>query len=301
MVEEILGDGRVDGVRVRDLTTDELSTLPVAGVFVHVGRLPNTALLDGVVALTDAGHVPTDIWMRTELPGLFATGRRTRECSRPGDQCCRRRGHRGDCGAPVPSGALLVRAWRLSDSFGIDRLALEEQPDPPLGRGRARVRVRAVSLNYRDVAMVEHGIPLAVCNCRCFRARMPPARSSRSAPRSLASRSEIVLRPRSSSAGSMATRRCPPPTARCWPAGSTACSPTTIVVDADGLVHVPQHLSDEEVSTLPCAAVTAWHALVDQGSSARRGETILVQGTGGVAIFALQFGLMVGGRVIATS
>ena len=74
VVEEILGDGRVDGVRVRDLTTDELSTLPVAGVFVHVGRLPNTALLDGVVALTDAGHVPTDIWMRTELPGLFAAG-----------------------------------------------------------------------------------------------------------------------------------------------------------------------------------------------------------------------------------
>ena len=74
VVEEILGDGRVDGVRVRDLTTEELSTLPVAGVFVHVGRLPNTVFLDGVVALADAGHVPTDIWMRTELPGLFAAG-----------------------------------------------------------------------------------------------------------------------------------------------------------------------------------------------------------------------------------
>lgn len=74
VVEEILGDGRVDGVRVRDLTTEESSTLPVAGVFVHVGRLPNTAFLDGVVALADAGHVPTDIWMRTELPGLFAAG-----------------------------------------------------------------------------------------------------------------------------------------------------------------------------------------------------------------------------------
>lgn len=74
VLEEILGDGRVDGVRVRDLATGESSTLPVDGVFVHVGRLPNTAFLEGVVALDLGGHVPTDIWMRTELPGLFAAG-----------------------------------------------------------------------------------------------------------------------------------------------------------------------------------------------------------------------------------
>ena len=51
-----------------------------------------------------------------------------------------------------------MRAWRLSDSFGIDRLELEERPDPALGHGEVRVRVRAVSLNYRDLLMVEHGI-----------------------------------------------------------------------------------------------------------------------------------------------
>ncbi len=73
-VEEILGDGRVDGVRVRDLDTGNSATLPVEGVFVHVGRLPNTELLEGVVQLEEGGYVPTDIWMRTELPGLFAVG-----------------------------------------------------------------------------------------------------------------------------------------------------------------------------------------------------------------------------------
>jgi NADPH:quinone reductase-like Zn-dependent oxidoreductase len=72
------------------------------------------------------------------------------------------------------------------------------------------------------------------------------------------------------------------------------------VLHEDGLVHVPEHLTDEEVSTLPCAAVTAWQALVTKGQ-VRAGETILVQGTGGVAIFALQFGLMLGARVIVTS
>jgi thioredoxin reductase (NADPH) len=73
-IVEILGDGRVDGIRVRDLGTGESSTLPVDGVFVHVGRLPNTELLEGVVQLEKGGYVPTDIWTRTELPGLFAVG-----------------------------------------------------------------------------------------------------------------------------------------------------------------------------------------------------------------------------------
>ena len=74
VVEEILGGERVEGIRVRDLATGESSTLPVAAVFVHVGRVPNTALLEGVVALDESGRVATDAWMRTELPGLFAAG-----------------------------------------------------------------------------------------------------------------------------------------------------------------------------------------------------------------------------------
>jgi thioredoxin reductase (NADPH) len=74
VLEEILGDGQVAGVRVRDLTSGTSSTVPVAGVFAYAGRLPNAELLEGVVALDEGGHVPTDIWMRTELPGLFAAG-----------------------------------------------------------------------------------------------------------------------------------------------------------------------------------------------------------------------------------
>jgi NADPH:quinone reductase-like Zn-dependent oxidoreductase len=73
-----------------------------------------------------------------------------------------------------------------------------------------------------------------------------------------------------------------------------------VVLHEEGRVHVPEHLTDEEASTLPCAAVTAWHALVTKGRT-RPGETTLVQGTGGVSIFALQFGVLAGTRVIATS
>jgi thioredoxin reductase (NADPH) len=74
VVEEILGDGRVEGVRVRDLASGESSTVPVAAVFAYAGFVPNTACLEGVLALDEGGHVTTDGWRRTERPGLFAAG-----------------------------------------------------------------------------------------------------------------------------------------------------------------------------------------------------------------------------------
>ena len=74
VVEEILGDGRVEVSRLRDLASDESSTVEVAASSSMSGRVPNTELLDGLVALDEHGRVATDPWMRTELPGLFAAG-----------------------------------------------------------------------------------------------------------------------------------------------------------------------------------------------------------------------------------
>jgi len=68
----------------------------------------------------------------------------------------------------------------------------------------------------------------------------------------------------------------------------------------DGVIRVPEHLSYAEASTLPCAAVTAWNALVTKGNI-KAGDTVLTLGTGGVSIFALQFALMSGASVIITS
>ncbi len=72
------------------------------------------------------------------------------------------------------------------------------------------------------------------------------------------------------------------------------------VLDEDGLVSTPSHLSDTEAATLPCAAVTAWHSLVEVGG-VKAGDTVLLLGTSGVSIFALQFAQMLGTRVIHTS
>jgi NADPH:quinone reductase-like Zn-dependent oxidoreductase len=72
------------------------------------------------------------------------------------------------------------------------------------------------------------------------------------------------------------------------------------VLDQDGVVAIPDHLSYEEAATLPCAGVTAWNALMVSGSL-RAGHSVLAIGTGGVSIFALQFAKMSGARVIITS
>lgn len=193
-----------------------------------------------------------------------------------------------------------MRAWRLSDAFGIDRLALDESPDLPLGPGEVRIRVRAVALNYRDVLIVEHGIsprgvqlPLVPCSDAAGEVvEVGPGVSRVEVGSRVAS--TVFQRwlhgdvfPRAAADSALG-------------GGLDGVLADTVVLHEDGLVHVPEHLSDEEASTLPCAAVTAWHALVTKGR-VQPGETILVQGTGGVSVFALQFGLMAGARVIATS
>ena len=158
------------------------------------------------------------------------------------------------------------------------------------------MRVRAVSLNYRDVAMVDRGV----------------------SPRGV----QLPFDPCSDAAGEVvevgpgvsrvqAGDRVATTVFRRWLDGDSlqpaaygsvldGALADSVVVHEDALVHVPPYLSDEEASTLPCAAVTAWHALVTKGR-VRPGETVLVMGTGGVSIFALQFALMSGARVVATS
>ncbi|MGZ9174915.1 MAG: NAD(P)/FAD-dependent oxidoreductase, partial [Candidatus Binatia bacterium] len=74
VIEEVLGDEVVTGVRARHLKSGEPSQLELAGVFVYVGLQPNTALLRDVVKLSDSGHVQTDTWMETTRAGVYAVG-----------------------------------------------------------------------------------------------------------------------------------------------------------------------------------------------------------------------------------
>jgi thioredoxin reductase (NADPH) len=74
VIEEVLGDEMVTGVSARNLEMNESSQVSLSGLFVYIGMKPNTELLKNVLPLSDTGHVPTDVWMQTELPGLYAAG-----------------------------------------------------------------------------------------------------------------------------------------------------------------------------------------------------------------------------------
>jgi len=74
VVEEILGDDAVTGVRVRHVATGESGQINLSGLFVYVGLKPNTSFLKNTLPLSETGHIVTDVWMRTERPGLYAVG-----------------------------------------------------------------------------------------------------------------------------------------------------------------------------------------------------------------------------------
>ncbi|HEX3555785.1 MAG TPA: NAD(P)-dependent alcohol dehydrogenase [Thermoanaerobaculia bacterium] len=179
--------------------------------------------------------------------------------------------------------------------FSLDQMAIVERPDPVPGPGQALVRLRAASLNFRDLLTVQGKYNPKL--------KLPLIPCSDGAGEVVAVGDGVTrVRPGDRVSGIFAQR---------WIAGeptrerlrSTLGGPLDgtlaelAVYDQEGLVKVPDHLTDEEAATLPCAAVTAWTAL--QGITA--GDTVLLQGTGGVSIFALQLGRLLGARVIITS
>ena len=191
-----------------------------------------------------------------------------------------------------------MRVFEIRDEFGIDNLKLAERPEAALQPGQTRVQVKAASLNYRDLMTVKHG----------------GARGAR-----------LPLIPLSDGAGEVVevgpgVSRVQPGDRvmgifmQTWLAGEPTQAHTQsalggaidgmlaeqVVLHEDGLMHVPDYLSYEEAATLPCAAVTAWQGLMTKGGM-QAGDTILVLGTGGVSIFALQFAAIAGARTIITS
>ncbi len=191
-----------------------------------------------------------------------------------------------------------MRAYEIQ-SFGFEGLKLVERPDPTPGHGQVLLKMRAWSLNYRDlmVAKGQYNPKL----------KMPAVPLSDGVGEVVAlgegvSRVKVGDRVAGAFmtkwvAGEITEEKARSALGGGGPAGMLA---ELVTISEEGVVHVPEHLSDEEAATLPCAAVTAWHALVGEGRL-KAGDTVLAQGTGGVSIFALQFAHMHGARVIITS
>ena len=188
-----------------------------------------------------------------------------------------------------------MKVYEIHEPKGVEAVVAAERPEPKPGHGEVLVRMRAASLNYRDLAVARGAYGKGV---------------------------EYPIVPLSDGAGEVVelgpgvTRlalgdRVAGIFMQGWVSGRVDAEKAKTAMGGaidgvlsqlrafpqEGLVRIPDHLSFEEGATLPCAGVTAWHAL--QGLEP--GQTVLVQGTGGVSMFALQFAKMAGARVIATS
>lgn len=190
------------------------------------------------------------------------------------------------------------RTYQLEQTGNAYQLVKAELPRVPLAPGQVRIKVGAASLNYRDMLIrAGHGgpvrpglIPLSDGAGTVVEVGAGVTRwklGDRVAPGFFASWREGRFQ-REHLASSLGGGR------------TDGVLSEEITADEDAVVEVPAHLTLAEAATLPCAAVTAWHALMARGRLAA-GDTVVIQGTGGVALFALQLAVAQGARAIVLS
>jgi NADPH:quinone reductase-like Zn-dependent oxidoreductase len=192
----------------------------------------------------------------------------------------------------------IMKAVELHAPFGIDSLRIVDRPEPPLGPREVRVRMRAWSLNYRDLMMAKGQynpklkLPIVPLSDGAGEVVEVGPGTTRFKPGDRV----VSLFVQQWTAGEMTE----PMRRSALGGGGLGVAAEQVVFPEDGLVATPSHLTDEQAATLPCAALTAWHALIPIGRL-NAGDTVLTLGSGGVSLFALQFATMHGARVIATT
>lgn len=191
-----------------------------------------------------------------------------------------------------------MKAWLLKD-FGLDNLELGEVQTPVPKTGELLVKVGAVSLNFRDKAIVDgiyepHTVPKPL---------IPVSDVAGTVVATGEGVSRFAVGDRVNShlysrwLDGMPAHDEPD---YCFGSPLPGGLAEFMIIHEDSAVRAPADMTDEEASTLPIAALTAWYSLVDYGHI-QPGQTVLVQGTGGVSIFAAQIAMALGARVIITS
>jgi NADPH:quinone reductase-like Zn-dependent oxidoreductase len=190
-----------------------------------------------------------------------------------------------------------MKAWELN-GFGLEHLKIAEKAVPKPAPNELLVRIGAVSLNYRDKLLYDglHNPDL----------HFPMIPVADAAGEVVETGKDVTrFRPGDGIISHYATK---------WLDGAGHCDDSVhtlgntiqgalaeyIVLDEQAAVAKPGYLSDEEASTLPVAALTAWYALVEKGQL-KTGQTVLIQGTGGVSVFGLQLASALGAKAIVTS
>jgi NADPH:quinone reductase-like Zn-dependent oxidoreductase len=192
-----------------------------------------------------------------------------------------------------------MKVFQVQNGWSLENLQLAARPQPNAGPGAIRLRMLAAALNYRDLLVPKQG----------YGVRMQPL------PLIMLSDGVGVIDQVGAGVDSvqLGDRVCPIPFCN-WLDGdpdetrlklslgveTDGTMAEYMVLPATGVAAVPAYLGDPEAASLPTAGITAWRTLVTVGR-VKPGDTVLIQGTGGVALFALQFAKMLGARVICTS
>lgn len=192
-----------------------------------------------------------------------------------------------------------MRVFQIDGDWSFENLTLAERPEPEAGRGQVIVEMKMASLNARDLIVPLRGYGRAT-------GELPLIPVSDGV-------GEVVAVGEDVTRVAVGDRVCPTYFQN-WTGGAASAAAFSsslggpidgvmadrVCLSEEGVVRVPDYLSDAEAATLPCAALTAWSAVVTQGQ-VRAGDRILVQGTGGVALFALAFAKLHGAHVTVIS
>jgi NADPH:quinone reductase-like Zn-dependent oxidoreductase len=193
-----------------------------------------------------------------------------------------------------------MRSLEVADPWGLENLKVVERPDPTPGHGQVLVRMKAASLNYRDLLIISGSYargpmgpgPLVPLSDGCGVVEAVGAGVTRVAVGDRVS----TLFFQDWFAGRPTMAKVSTPLGQHIPGAGRELA----VFSQEGVSKVPDFLTDHEVATLPCAALTAWRSLFED-ARVQPGDTVVLQGTGGVSIFGLQFAAAAGCRTVITS
>jgi NADPH:quinone reductase-like Zn-dependent oxidoreductase len=192
-----------------------------------------------------------------------------------------------------------MRVMQIEGEWSADHIRPAQRPDPKPGPGEVLVKMEAASLNYRDTVLVRRGYGR-------FSGELPLVPVSDGAGRVMATGDGVTRVKVGDLVCPIFNQAWISGPIREWHRSGVLGGPRDgvmqeyMVLSEQGVVRAPRHYDAVQAATLPCAAVTAWNAVVHQGQ-VKAGDIVVVQGTGGVSLFALQFAKVQGAMVIATS
>lgn len=189
-----------------------------------------------------------------------------------------------------------MRAYEVRPRPEFESLTLVERPSPSVGPSDIRVRVRAISLNYRDLNIARNAVKRSAPVIPVSDGAGEVVEVGKAVSRWKVGDQVIASFFPTWISGSLSDFH----HANALGGGRDGMLAEEVVLPETAWVRLPDGLSFEEGATLPCAGLTAWNALFES-ASLKPGETVLVQGTGGVSVFALQLAKAAGARAIVTS